>query len=295
MSTLGSQQMAEFYTGFTAGVLSLVATTTVILVSLYVEPSSNTRTNLVFCMMTAQWLRSFTVVSGSIIRLSNDLKDFSPGTGCSLNGFFVEQTLVAGDISNLLIGLFTWLAFARKKTFLMVYHFMDRHYAKVFAFPWVLATLYAGLAWITPGYAPVNSNWCFISPANNNLWRWLYAWGHRILISLILFAVYGHILYLIQMSKKVLDVSTNSSEEGQKLSKAARKLFVYPLVYVIWGLPGILVRIFNSPVLNILQMASQSIGFVDAVLYGYSEDLRQRLVDKLRPHRQYANDFEFDE
>eukprot|EP00834_Sanchytrium_tribonematis_P007265 NODE_634_length_5185_cov_0.548565.p3 type:complete len:296 gc:universal NODE_634_length_5185_cov_0.548565:3300-4187(+) len=291
--SLTTQEYAGFYSGFFAGLLSFIATTVVILVSLYVDPSANTRTNLVFCMMTAQWLRSFTVVSGSIIRLTNDFKDFDMGIGCSLNGFFIEQTLVAGDVANLCIGIFTWLAFAKKKQFAIIYDFMDNHYALTFAMPWIVASIYAGLAAAQPGYTPVKSNWCFISDADSNMWRWIYAWGHRILISIALFGFYGHILYLVVQSRKVLELSSSSSQDqSKKLNKAARKLFVYPIAYVIWGLPGILVRIFtDSPVLSILQMLSQSIGFIDAFLYGYSEDLRRRLVKKLRPQPQYAKDY----
>ena len=288
-----TQAQIEFFTGFISGLLSLAATTIVIAVAMYVEPSSNTRTNLVFCMMTAQWLRAFTVVSGSIIRMNQDYVDFSAGIGCSLNGFFITQSLVAGDVANLCIGLFTWLAFAQKIKFAKLYDFLDRHYTSTFVFPWLVASLIAVIAAFQPGYVPVKSNWCFINPVDNNLYRWLFAWAHRILISMLLFALYGHILFLVLQSRKVLqDSSAASQESSRRLNQAARKLFVYPLAYVIWGLPGILSRVVNSPTLNIIQAGSQSIGLVDALLYGYSEDLRRRLMDKLRPHTQYVKDLE---
>ena len=274
---------AIFYAGYIGGGLSLIATTLVIGVSLYVEASSNTRTNLVFCLMCAQWLRGFSVVSGSIVKQQNGLQDFNPNFGCVLNGFFIEQTLVAGDISNLLIGVFTWLAFARKKQFMVVHAFLDRHYTSTFSFPWLIATLFGILAGIHPGYTPVKSNWCFISDVDFNLWRWIYAWSHRILFWILLLGMYGHIVILVLKSKQVLkqSSSTTSDENERKLNKAARKLFIYPLAYIIWGLPGILARVYDNKWLTLVVQASQSIGFIDAILYGYSEDLRRRFFYKL--------------
>eukprot|EP00835_Amoeboradix_gromovi_P002034 NODE_106_length_19857_cov_0.799980.p8 type:complete len:296 gc:universal NODE_106_length_19857_cov_0.799980:11163-12050(+) len=290
--TLTSNEEISFYTGLFAAVLSLIGTTVVLAVSIYVEPTSNTRTNLVVSLMTAQWLRAFTVVSGSIIRITMNFADFSPGLGCSLNGFFIEQTLVAGDIANLSIGIFTWLAFAKKKTFARAHKFLDKHLTSIFLFPWLIGGVLATGAFFYVGYSPVKSNWCFISASNNNLGRWIFAWSHRIFFSVVLFILYGHILKIVVKSRRVLEeTSAADRSHSKRLNKAARKLFLYPVVYVLWGLPGILSRVITSPTLEMLQMASQSVGFVDALLYGYSEDLRRRFFDKLRPDKQYKNDF----
>ena len=270
-----------FYTSFIGGLLSLFGTTIVIAAALYIEPTSNTRTNLVFCMMTVQWLRAFMVVSGSIIELNQDLEDFSPGAGCTLNGFFIEQTLIAGDITNLYIGIFTWVAFACANKFERFYNYLEGHFTFLFMFPWVFSSIIAIIAGISPGYVPLGSNWCFIAKTDKNLWRWIYAWSPRIIISIIMVILYGHILFIVLKSRQVLqETSLKDQEESQKLNKAARKLFLYPIVYVIWRLPGIIGRIKSTPEWDFLHAFAQNVGLVDALVYGYSEDLKSRFFKK---------------
>ena len=271
-----------FYMSTTLGGLSLLATTLVIAAAFYVEPSNNTRLNLVFCMMSVQWFRAFIIVCGSITMLNRQLEDFTPGLDCSVSGFFIQQTLVAADITSVYIGVYTWVAFAMPKKFTQFHNFLEKHFTITFFFPWVLGTIIGIIAAYEPGYIPIKSSWCTVSSKDNYLWRWIFLWGSRLVFTVLLTGFYGHILVIIVKSRKVLESTSEENEEHSiKLRKAARKLLLYPLIYIAFRLPAIIDDMHpGNRILLILHNTMTASGLADALVYGYSEDLRSRLVLK---------------
>ncbi|ORY03506.1 hypothetical protein K493DRAFT_297395 [Basidiobolus meristosporus CBS 931.73] len=76
-----------------------------------------------------------------------------------------------------------------------------------------------------------------------------------------------------------------STENNEQIAMAMRRVYLYPLVYVIITLPGLLIRLLETLgiglfTLELLQSIPQLTGLTNAILYGFTGIVRRALYDQ---------------
>ncbi|KAK9721297.1 hypothetical protein K7432_003525 [Basidiobolus ranarum] len=86
----------------------------------------------------------------------------------------------------------------------------------------------------------------------------------------------------LKKENKFTSIIRRTPNDERRITRVMLKMCLYPMMYTICWLPGILNRLLemgggHSNVLTNLQAATQFIGFFDALLYGYTENLKQEI------------------
>ncbi|KAK4170520.1 hypothetical protein QBC43DRAFT_250142 [Cladorrhinum sp. PSN259] len=212
---------------------------------------------------------------------------------CSFNGFMTQLFVIQTDYWVLTIAICTYLILADHKRSSV---WIQGHLLILWALPWVLSSLLALIGLLVLGYGDIGA-WCwFTSDAVRLYVNFVQRWA----IVVVMMLLYARLYYLLFRAHRHWRSFGDSESTGdatggtgsgngyyaralsgqhRRLKKLARLMLLYPVAYaIIWTLPTS-IRVYQTVTGHSAPWQLQTIdkacivlqGFVDAVIYGWTE------------------------
>ncbi|KAK9708978.1 hypothetical protein K7432_009319 [Basidiobolus ranarum] len=244
------------------------------------------------------------------------------GRLCSFNGIVWQTAIQAGDLSICLIAIITYCSIRDPLKWLNITTFWQRKEVFLFLGIWIVPFINSLVILFTVGYIPVTGNWCWIP--REPIWvRFVSTHIPRYMVIGIVFALYFRLYFNVRSAFRshkedfeiagilssqgnsvsiYIENSTNqetfqsellpdssylgrSPADEQRLIKSMRLLTLYPIVYILLWLPGLINRIVEAfglsiQVLIILQSSVQFEGLANCILYGFTESKKKEILER---------------
>lgn len=203
----------------TGALLSCIcsASALIIIVVIYSRERIHAREMLVISLLLAGFISSTNIAfSASLVSSGGGEKKLEAGASCTINGFLGIVGAQAGDLSNLCIALVTCYvlkAHRLKCSLKEALRRVGKRLPLMIVFIWTIPTLSATIGLTVLGYEPRGS-WCWLpsTPRTKALIvRYLLYYGPRMIIILIIMAVYTKMMFELLWKRSAGAGSNNVS------------------------------------------------------------------------------------